>query len=104
VIITQNGCIDTSDCIQVTNAKTTPISAYNFEIIPNPNKGTFTLKSNLYAPVSISILNTLGAVVYEKHNIPANDLKIELNQKAGIYHVRIKDENNATITKMVMIQ
>jgi hypothetical protein len=104
VIITQNGCIDTSDCIQVTNAKTTPISAYNFEIIPNPNKGTFTLKSNLYAPVSISILNTVGAVVYEKHNVPANDLKIELNQKAGIYHVRIKDENNATITKMVMIQ
>jgi len=104
VIITQNGCTDTSDCIQVTNAKNTPISAYNFEINPNPNKGTFTLKSNIHTPVSIAIFNSVGAIVYEKQNVTANDLKIELNQKAGIYHVRIKDENNATITKMVMIQ
>ena len=104
VIITQNGCTDTSDCIQVTNAKITPISAYNFEINPNPNKGTFTLKSNIHTPVSIAISNSVGAVVYEKQYVTANDLKIELNQKAGIYHVRIKDENNTTISKMVMIQ
>jgi hypothetical protein len=104
VIITQNGCTDTSDCIQVTNAKTIPISAYNFEINPNPNKGTFTLKSNIHTPVSIAIFNSVGAIIYEKQNVTANDLKIELNQKAGIYHVRIKDDNNSTIAKKVMIQ
>jgi hypothetical protein len=104
VIITQNGCKDTSDCIQVTNAKNTPISAYNFEINPNPNKGKFNIKSNITIPINIDIINVLGEVVYQQKIIKANDFKIELNQKAGVYYVRIKDDNNSSITRAIIIQ
>lgn len=104
VIITKDGCTDTSDCIQVLNAKVTPISAYSFEISPNPNKGKFTIKSNINTPVNIEVINVLGEVVFTQNNIKANDYKIELNHKAGIYFVRIKDNNNSAITKRIVVQ
>ncbi|HRX68130.1 MAG TPA: T9SS type A sorting domain-containing protein [Tenuifilaceae bacterium] len=66
VEITQNGCTQTSDCIEVTGVSIDQVLIdCEFSIFPNPNSGEFRII--LSQSTEIKIFNTLGEIVYSKH-------------------------------------
>jgi uncharacterized repeat protein (TIGR03803 family) len=73
--------------------------AFDFNMYPNPNNGTFTIEMNkLLKQVQhdISIYNIIGKKVYHSE---INNLKLEIDlnkQPAGIYFVQINTEQGIT--------
>lgn len=76
-------------------------------LFPNPSNGEITVKVDAenISDFTISVINTLGQVVYENKQIYSKDnaTKIDLNnQSKGVYFVRIKTEKG-TVTKRLIL-
>jgi hypothetical protein len=81
---------------------------WTVNVFPNPSDGVFSIKisslSNL--PVSLELMNTLGAVVYRMDNLSVAtskilDLKIT-NQPEGIYYLNLKGDGVSLIKKVII--
>ncbi|MCU0441179.1 MAG: T9SS type A sorting domain-containing protein [Bacteroidia bacterium] len=85
VIVTKNGCIDTSDCVTISLvgieelAPRIVANAY-----PNPNRGSFTLTTNNEA--TFNVLNQLGQLVQTVTLDAGNNYRTEIsNLQSGVY-------------------
>ncbi len=114
VIVTENGCVDTSNCV---NINTTGIEASNAQtsitIYPNPvTNGNINIEiNNLEAGYySIVLYNALGKQVFNKSfeatNTNTNVSKIQINEQLakGIYFVNVKSVNGTVINRKLVVQ
>jgi hypothetical protein len=80
----------------------------NFNICPNPNKGVFSITSDIVLNdiYNIKILNAMNILVYEKYNIIANgklNQSLDLqNLPAGIYYLIIENKDVNIIKKFAI--
>ena len=102
VELTENGCKDTSDCIQVVNAGNQSIQFGEIAIVPNPSNGQFELRLNQEGKIHILITNTMGEIVYDVNANQLNRHSIELNVPAGMYQVHIQGEHINTVRPLVI--
>ena len=103
VELTEAGCKDTSDCVQVVNASSAAVNFEEIAFVPNPSNGHFELRLNYTGSIHVVVTNTMGKVVYEAYTSKAILGPIELNVKSGMYHVRVEGED-FSITKPLVIQ
>jgi hypothetical protein len=103
VIISQNGCSDTSACVTIT---TTGIvlkrNNEDIEIFPNPTTSTITLKG-LSADSHINIMNALGQTIFSK-TINQKDVEkiIDLSDfKNGMYYILIENKDKSISRKII---
>ncbi|MBX7241586.1 MAG: T9SS type A sorting domain-containing protein [Bacteroidia bacterium] len=91
VIVTQNGCIDTSACILLTNVGATDFSLYpKVRIFPNPVKNHLQITLNDFNPeVNLEIRNLLNEVVYKSQYSDTDELKVNLSLTPGIYTIKL---------------
>jgi hypothetical protein len=102
VELTENGCKDTSDCIQVVNAGNTSILVGEIAVVPNPSNGQFELRFNQEMTMHIWITNTMGEMVYEVHVNQTNRHAIELNVPAGMYQLHIQSGQLNAVRPLVI--
>jgi hypothetical protein len=87
VIVTENGCSDTSACYSVI---TTEIDIKNFEatiqVFPNPSSTQLRIyvEGNISYPISLTIYSTKGEVILEKEIANAKSF-VNHNLTSGIY-------------------
>lgn len=76
----------------------------DIHIFPNPNNALFTLSvSNYTLPFNVRCFNSLGEVVYEKHNILTGSHRIDLGSApAGIYMLKVIFNNREFFKKFVI--
>lgn len=105
VIVTDNGCTDTSVCIMVSTVGLDDLTNdFGVNIYPNPanDKVTISLSdfpSNGYALV---IYDAVGNVVINQ-NIVSQTTTIETSQLiSGMYFVKISDDKNTTVNRLVI--
>ncbi|MFT6922569.1 MAG: hypothetical protein ACJA1C_001575 [Crocinitomicaceae bacterium] len=109
VIITQNGCSDTSACV----ASTVGIDPINIElglelmVFPNPStNGHFSieLKGEWSGEVVVELVDLRGRLVYSNTTIDKL-LKVELDDlQTGTYFINAKDEaGNVLTTRLVTV-
>jgi hypothetical protein len=103
VIISQNGCSDTSACVTIT---TTGIvlkpNNEDIQIFPNPTASTITLKG-LSADSHINIMNALGQTIFSK-TINQKDVEkiIDLSDfKNGMYYILIENKDKSISRKII---
>lgn len=77
-------------------------NANKFIISPNPNKGSFSLKSLVIENAKLEIYNNLGQIVYSKQ-IEKLEEKIETKLPEGIYFVVIHIGNVVTESQRLVI-
>lgn len=104
VILTKDGCTDTSDCVLVTNASTKNANILRFSVKPNPNKGVFTIESNQKDLVKLQIFDLTGKLVYSVQNIEIDQHSVKLDIQPGIYQIKITDTNNQPFTQKILIE
>jgi len=104
VIMTKDGCTDTSECVLVTNASTKNANLLRFILKPNPNSGKFTIQSAHKGLVSLSIFDLSGKLVYTEKNVSIESHVIQLSLKAGIYQACITDAHNQQHTEKLLIE
>lgn len=76
--------------------------ANQFILSPNPNKGSFTLKSIRTENAKFEIYNSLGQIVFSKAIEKAEE-KIETKLSSGVYFVRIYKDNIASESQRLVI-
>ncbi len=98
VEVTENGCVDTSACENVTVVGINNLQEQlSIKVYPNPSSGNFTIEFSELGENHIIIYNNLGQVVYNK--IRSED-KVQIRLKdlaAGIYHININHQYSRRI-------
>ena len=86
VIVTQNGCSKTSNCVMVSNLATDTFEIKNFSIYPNPVSDILFVESKIQMEVSIFDI-TGKALLHQLIESGTNKIDVS-NIKTGIYIVQ----------------
>lgn len=104
VIVTQNGCADTSECAAITTLGLDQLSVNDVIVVsPNPSKGLFVLYDQQAAlsGQTVTVSNLLGETVYATR-ITDSKTSIDLSSaKDGIYFVSVGSDYGKLVTKIV---
>ncbi|MFB6305748.1 MAG: T9SS type A sorting domain-containing protein, partial [Flavobacteriales bacterium] len=104
VIVTQNGCVDTSNCHNVTGLGIeNHTSEYDIDLYPNPNNGSFTLDWNKNADInSVTVTDKLGQKVYEEKDPKGQNHQVSLDVSAGVYYLNVQMNEKSYRQKVVI--
>lgn len=104
VIVTQNGCVDTSQCTAVTTLGLDQLSTNDLmSIYPNPSKDLFVLydQQGMLSGQWVTVTNLLGETVYTTQ-ITESKTNMDLSSaKDGIYLVTIGSNYGKLIAKII---
>ncbi len=101
VEVTQNGCIDTSECLTFAWTGVERAQKAKLKLIPNPNSGNFKLEWDpALENVQIQVVDYKGSTVWETSDIKFNSKYMELNLISGVYFIRLNSNQGTWIQKM----
>jgi hypothetical protein len=103
VIVTENGCTDTSACITLTGVG---ITEKGFEdqlsVYPNPTQGAFTVDlGNTFYKITISITDMVGKLIHKENFYEKKLLSLSLEQPPGVYFMRIEVGTKQALIRLV---
>lgn len=78
---------------------------YNFKIFPNPNQGTFLIKSSEVSQITgtiMTVTNSMGQQVFSQP-LTESSSYLEVNQPQGIYYVTIRNGAAVTTRRIVIL-
>lgn len=94
VQITSNGCIDTSDCVEMihTNTQNQYLQS-TLNIFPNPTNGDFTIDlGKTYQDIQIEIYSLDGKMITNQAFNNQQEINAKIEEISGLYQVKIKTE------------
>jgi hypothetical protein len=94
-IITQNGCVDTTDCYSVT---TVGIIESSFEnnilVYPNPTDGLIYVEfKESVKDITLDVFDNLGRIVLTKKFENIQRIETNIEGSTGLYTIRVSDAN-----------
>ncbi|MCT4580989.1 MAG: T9SS type A sorting domain-containing protein [Flavobacteriales bacterium] len=102
VIISMNGCVDTSSCITVTSVGVEDmVFTDQVTIYPNPTKGNVMLSFGNLAAVSVTLYTLTGEIVYQATNITTPLHQLELNSAPGCYILELNAAGKTQQYKLI---
>jgi len=104
VEITENGCIDTSNCVNISTVGLFEnINSQLINIYPNPTTGYFTMEMGIASDnTEISIFNIHGKLISRQTINNSNITQLDLtNQPSGIYFTMVKLVNESFTVKII---
>ena len=102
VIVTQDGCTDTSSCFEVTGVGIRELTSEDIHVYPNPSNGSFMIDIPKYPNTQITILNLQESIIYQKQLTNNHKIEINLDAPKGIYFLRIENEAGVASKKIVI--
>ncbi len=91
-----NGCTITSNHLKQQ-------LEHKITLYPNPTKSSFNIRADIDEPLSVSIYNLQGQVIFEqKNSINANEFDVSTYEK-GIYFVRVYNEKGISEMLKLMV-
>jgi hypothetical protein len=93
VVVTWNGCSDTSACqtVTITGLDKQTSSKLSFSIYPNPNRGSFTIQTEKAGV--FELIDVTGKVI-NTYTLTNTQQTVQENLPAGMYFVREKDSGS----------
>ncbi|MFT6503041.1 MAG: hypothetical protein ACJASQ_003173 [Crocinitomicaceae bacterium] len=103
VIVTDNGCSDTSSCVTVSSVSLDEIGfGKDVSIQPNPMTESATLDlGKIYNEIEIQIVNSLGQSISVEHYKTKETISLEITGKPGVYYVIIQSEEGRIIREVI---
>jgi hypothetical protein len=103
VIVTDNGCSDTSSCVTVSSVSLDEIGfGKNVSIQPNPMTESATLHfGKVYNEIEIQILNALGQTISIEQFEMKESVTLEITGKPGVYYVIIQSEEGRIVREVI---
>lgn len=95
VIVTQNGCTDTSQCISLTSVALTELSYFHkITYYPNPVHDRLQIEWGINLPeIRISVFDYMGKIIFSKYVGAAVMTDIEFPYAPGFYLVQVSSSN-----------
>ena len=101
-----NGCVSTSNTVNITEASSSKMFVY-----PNPSNGKFQVRyfsePNNLQPLQIAIYNSIGALIFSGKYTTFSSyspINVDLTKHGdGVYHVELKNSNGKLIATETVI-
>lgn len=103
VVITEDGCADTSDCVLMNNIGLEQYATGQPLIYPNPGTASFIIDIGEMIKPDLFIYSSNGRLVYQKTQIADQLFNFNLNDAKGVYFVELKDSMRAVKFKLVKL-
>jgi hypothetical protein len=103
VIVTQNGCTDTSACQQVILSGIEESAfANNIKMFPNPTNGNYTIDlGSSFSDVVITVTDITGRVVATEREKAAQIINMNIEEPQGVYVVTIKANDKQAVLRLI---
>jgi hypothetical protein len=91
VSVTENNCVDTSDCLLFELSGLKQLQLNQIKIQPNPSRGLFTLKSNIpLHNVKVNLVDVQGKIlrVWEVNVLSQQQFDCKLS--SGLYYLKVE--------------
>ena len=103
VILTKNGCIDTSECVTVASIGLAKNEISNeVYIYPNPSTGDFNIDLGELLDVTIKVYSASGKIVYWEDAVNNPIHKISIDASPGIYFMKISNSDISRTFKLLL--
>jgi len=103
VEVTQNNCVDTSNCVTI---YTVGFIDQNLNeivtILPNPSSELFNIYLGDLNNVTILVYSFVGNIVFEERNINIQIYELKLNQSPGIYIIELSNDLSKIQSKVIL--
>lgn len=103
VIVTDNGCSDTSVCTTVSQVGIVENSfGSSLEVAPNPTNGNFSIDLGAsHAHVIVTLTNLNGEVIQSTEYADSQLLQMKLEEPVGMYLLLIQSDDKKAVIRMV---
>ena len=103
VVITENGCVDTSACVAVTTVGTIENTFTDIlQVYPNPTAGDFSIDLGaFYESVQVSITDISGKLIDSKTINHSQLLHLNITEPAGLYIISIQADDKKAIIQLL---
>jgi hypothetical protein len=103
VVITKNGCTDTSDCVSFLNVGISEEALLNgLSVYPNPTNGDFSIDLGENNPsVTIQITDVTGRVIQRNSYNEGQLLNLKLDAPKGVYLLTVESDNKKAVVRLV---
>ncbi len=104
VIITENGCTDTSECVNVTQVGLPEMGdVFKINVFPNPSSGLYTLEfSEAYTDVQIQVMDISGKIIYQQNSNSTGTILLNISDSpAGLYILKLTTEKGVNALQLV---
>jgi hypothetical protein len=103
VELTENGCVDTTACVAISNVS---LAENNFgnelAISPNPTSGTYSIDLGAtYDYAQISIMDVVGKLLDSYSFVQSEILNLSMEHPAGVYFISVQTENKKAVVRLV---
>lgn len=102
VIVTENGCTDTSACYNVNGIGLAESDGLALVLYPNPGSGIIHLQANQNLNNSVQVLNAVGAMVYSENITGQNTILDLTNLESGVYYLHYTESGNSGTIRFVI--
>ncbi len=102
VQVTENGCVDTSDCLVYSTVSIIENTWESLTYYPNPTSGNVTINlGEQQFRVDVKISTVLGQIVDEVYFDNTSKIEIDLSSETGVYFVEIRSGNRSRVIRIV---
>jgi len=104
VEISENGCVDTSSCVDVTVVGLNDLSVNDlFTLYPNPTHELFTIQFDaIQTAVEVTVSNVTGQLIHQQEFHNQSILELAIQQPAGIYFVTVQTPEESQTVRLVI--
>ncbi|MNK01869.1 hypothetical protein D3C87_196820 [compost metagenome] len=103
VIINQNNCLDTSNCIQIANVGLEELAGWNTVLYPNPSNGQFTINWGIETDnMIIEITDVTGKQVYHSKVSGTVSHVVDMKEANGIYYTTLSNGTQRQVIKVIL--
>ncbi len=105
VVVSKNGCTDTSACQMINNVGIQTIDFGNISIYPNPTTGMFTIDMGDYdETINYTLTSIDGRIVAKNSNITDNKIMIDLsNESKGVYLLKLYNTKSSSVFRITRL-
>jgi hypothetical protein len=105
VVVSKNGCTDTSACQMIGNVGIANVGFGNISIYPNPTNGLFTIDMGSHSEaVNYTVTSIDGRIVTQKSNVTNNKIIIDLgNESKGVYLLKLHNHKSSSVFRITKL-
>jgi len=102
VVVSKNGCTDTSACQMINNVGIANVGFGNISIYPNPTNGLFTIDMGSHSEaVNYTVTSVDGRIITQKSNVTDNKITIDLgNESKGVYLLKLHNHKSSSVLRI----
>lgn len=103
VELTQNSCVDTSNCVEITSVGILENSfGSQLSLYPNPSNGNFSIDLGaVHGSIAISISDVAGSLISSTTMTRSQILNLSIEEPAGVYFISVQTDDETAVMKVI---